>query len=144
MSAKRIKIRTKKERPLIVEQWIEVEVFGGKTKSTRYPNDDEVRKNIRKKEEEHGRPVDLVYRRFNFVHGIPPEYFWSTDNALLRQYGGHCIQRLRVSDWEELAAKEKGGHMRGCKYTMPRPDARGGCTCEACQAMARRIAECGR
>ncbi len=144
MSAKRIKIRTKKERPLIVEQWIEVEVFEGVTTSTRYPSDDEVKIMIDKKEADNGRPVDLVYRRFNFIHGIPPEYFWSTPEPLLRKYGGHCIQRLTVPDWRRLSDDENGGHMKGSAYTMPRPEARGGCRCKACQGMAQRIAKYGR
>jgi hypothetical protein len=99
---------------------------------------------IAQRTEQTGRDVELVYRRFNFVHGVPKEYRWATSDAQQIKYGGHAIQRLRQEDWRLLIAQEAGGHMLACEYLMPRPESSGGCECSACRAAARRIAEIGR
>jgi hypothetical protein len=127
-----------------VEQWVEVEVHDGVTITTRYPGDEEVLALIAKKTEQTGRAVDLVYRRLNFVHGVPPEYGWTTQDPLQRKYGGHCIQRLRLEDWKTQIKEECGGHISECATYMPRPESSGGCECAACQAAVERIALEGR
>ena len=142
MSAKRI--RVKKERTLVVGQWIEVEVVDGVTKTTRYPDDQAMKKIIADTTEKKGRAVELVYRRFNFVNGIPPEYYWSTDDPESIRYGIMAVQRLRVSDWLLQIDAEKGGHLQGCEFIMPRPESRGGCECDACRRAAERIRLHGR
>jgi hypothetical protein len=144
MSALRIKKRTKPVKPLIVDQWVEVEVKDGVTTTTRYPGDEEVLTCIAEKTKQTGREVDMVYRRLNFVHGVPPEYGWTTKDPMKIKYGGHSIQRLRVEDWKDLLPLEAGGHMMGCRYYMPRPEASGGCECSSCRAATARIAEKGR
>ncbi len=132
------------EKPSIVEQWVEVEVRNGATTTTRYPGDEEMLTMIAKKAEQTGRPVDLVYRRFNFVHGVPQDYGWTTTDPLKIKYGGHCIQRLRLEDWKWLIDAEGGGHMLGCSTYVPRPASSGGCECESCRRAERRIAVEGR
>jgi hypothetical protein len=144
MSARRIKIRKDKKKPLIVEQWVEVEFKSGVTTTTRYPSDEFMLEFIALRTEQTGRDVDLVYRRFNFVHGVPQEYLWASDDARQIKYGGHAIQRLRLRDWKSLIAQEAGGHMLACEYVMPRPETSGGCDCSTCRGAAKRIAERGR
>jgi len=144
MSAKRIKIRKDKKKPLIVEQWVEVEMKAGVTKTTRYPDEEFLFEFIALRTEQTRRAVDLVYRRFNFVHGVPKEYLWATYDCRQIKYGGHGIQRLRLEDWKRLVAMEAGGHMLACEYVMPRPESSGGCDCNTCRAAARRIAGIGR
>jgi hypothetical protein len=144
MSAKRIKLKKKKQdRTQVVGQWFEIEVVDGVTRTTAYPANEEVEKMIAKKEEETGRPVELVYRRLNFINGIPKEYSWTTSDPLQQKFGGLGIQRLRVEDWRRLILEEAGGHLIPSAFHMPRPDDRGGCDCKACRNMAERIQEKG-
>jgi hypothetical protein len=140
----RIKIRKDKKKPLIVEQWVEVEVKSGVTKTTRYPDDEFMLEFIALRTEQTGRDVDLVYRRFNFVHGVPKEYDWASRDPRQIKYGGHAIQRLRLQDWKDLLPLEAGGHMLRSNYIMPRPETSGGCDCSACRGATKRIAERGR
>jgi hypothetical protein len=139
MSAKRIKLKKKKDRTQVVGQWFEIEVIDGVTKTTAYPANEEVEKRIAKKEEETGRPVELVYRRLNFINGIPDEYAWTTSDPLQRKFGGLGIQRLRVADWRQHILAETHGHLRASDFHMPRPEDRGGCDCRACRAMTERL-----
>ena len=98
---------------------------------------------IAKKEEDTGRPVELVYRRLNFINGVPPEYDWTTSDPRKLQFGGMGVQRLRVADWRALIKLEDGGHLTPSDFAMPRPESRGSCDCEACRAMASRIQQHG-
>jgi hypothetical protein len=141
MSAKRIKLKKKKDRTQVVGQWFEIEVVDGVTKTTAYPNNEEVEKMIARKQEETGRPVELVYRRLNFINGIPEEYKWVTEDHQVRKFGGLGIQRLRVADWREHILDETSGHVTPSKFHMPRPEDRGGCDCPACRSMACRLAK---
>ncbi len=81
---------------------------------------------------------ELVYRRFNFVNGIPEEYYWTADDPQKRQYGGAGIQRMTVDKWLETIELEKNradGHLgptAGGVGNLPRPKERGGCDCEVC------------
>jgi hypothetical protein len=142
VSAKSIKI--KKQRTLVVGQWIEVEVVEGVTKTTRHPDDQAMFKVISDTEKRKGRPGELVYRRLNIVNGVPPEYVWTTHEANDLRYGGVCVQRLRVDDWFTQMMSEKGGHVRYCEFYMPRAESRGGCDCQACRRAAERIRLHGR
>ncbi len=142
MSAKRIKL--KKARTLVVGQWIEVEVVDGVTKTTRHPDDQAMKKIIADTEERKGRAVELVYRRLNFVNGVPSDYHWATSDENVRRHGGLGVQRLRVSDWLRQIHREQGGHLQPSDYNMPRPESRGGCDCKACRTAAERIRLNGR
>ena len=137
MSVRRIKV--KKDRTQVVGQWFEIEVVDGVTKTTAYPANEEVEKKIAKKEEATGRPVELVYRRLNFINGVPPEYDWTTDDPQRLKFGFLGVQRLRVADWRVLIEAEAGGHLKASNFHMPRPESRGGCDCDACRSMAARI-----
>jgi hypothetical protein len=121
-----------------------VEVKSAVTITTRHPSDEFMHEFIALRTEQTGRAVDLVYRRFNFVHGVPAEYRWATDDPRQIRYGGHAIQRLRLQDWKNLIALEAGGHMQKCDTYMPRPEYAGGCECDACRQAAARIARTGR
>jgi hypothetical protein len=139
MSAKRIKLKKKKDRTLVVGQWFEIEVVAGVTRTTAYPSNEEVEKLIAEKEEATGRPVELVYRRLNIINGIPDEYKWTTDDPLKHKFGGLSVQRLRVADWRKHIIEEAGGHLMPSHFHMPRPEDRGGCDCQACREMAKRL-----
>jgi hypothetical protein len=52
-------------------------------------------------------PPELVYRRLNFVHGVPPAYDWTGADPEVRVRGGCGIQRMDVNTW--LNVIERGG-----------------------------------
>ena len=69
-------------------------------------------------------PPEFVYRRFNFVDGVPEEYAWATDDETTRQLGGMGMQRMTVDTWLDLIEEEKElgtGHMLP-RLTLPRPE----------------------
>ncbi|MBV8865235.1 MAG: hypothetical protein JO210_07520 [Acidobacteriaceae bacterium] len=77
---------------------------------------------------------ELVYRRLNFVHGVPHEYAWATSDERIRAAGGMGIQRMAMDTWLELIEEEKElgtGHLLPCG-NLPRPKERGGCDCAVC------------
>jgi hypothetical protein len=96
-------------------------------------------------------PPELIYRRLNFPHGIPPEYRWAAASTPhLLETGGAGIQRMTFDTWRELIQREQSsgtGHIgptgvgnlpRG--WMTPRFSAggrrkesgRGGCGCPVC------------
>ena len=125
--------RSKKKRKKIVylDQWIEVEVSpSGKTVTTAYPSNEILIADGQKK----WPPPEFVYRRFNFVDGVPEEYAWATDDETTRQLGGMGMQRMTVDTWLDLIGEEKElgtGHMLPT-LTLPRPEEHGGCDCKVC------------
>jgi len=123
-----------KKQPKIetLEQWVEVRVRDGKTETTLYPSNEELLKRKAKMDP----PPDLVYRRLNFVNGVPEEYHWTTYDPRRRENGGHGIQRMTPERWLETIELEKRmgtGHLGPCGDPMPRPKERGGCECPACR-----------
>ena len=93
--------RSKKKRKKIVylDQWVEVEVSpSGKTVTTAYPSNEILIADGQKK----WPPPEFVYRRFNFVDGVPEEYAWATDDETTRQLGGMGMQRMTVDTWLDL------------------------------------------
>ena len=125
--------RSKKKRKKIVylDQWVEVEVSpAGKTITTAYPSNEILIAGGQKL----WPPPEFVYRRFNFVDGVPEEYAWATDDETTRQLGGMGIQRMTVDTWLDLIDEEKElgtGHMLSTG-TLPRPEEHGGCDCNVC------------
>jgi len=122
----------KQRKSTILEQWVEVEVDSGtgKTITTLYPSNEE----LIKKGQAMLPPPDYIYRRFCFPGGVPPEYFWTTNDPIQRQFGGAGIQRMSVDTWLELIEREKAagtGHLSPIG-NLPRPKDRGGCDCEVC------------
>ena len=138
--------RSKKKRKKIVylDQWVEVEVSpSGKTVTTAYPSNEILIADGQKK----WPPPEFVYRRFNFVDGVPEEYAWATDDETTRELGGMGMQRMTVDTWLDLIEEEKElgtGHMLPT-LTLPRPEevhinlrladkprAHIGCDCKVC------------
>ena len=125
--------RSKKKRKKIVylDQWVEVEVSpSGKTVTTAYPSNEILIADGQKK----WPPPEFVYRRFNFVDGVPEEYAWATDDETTRELGGMGMQRMTVDTWLDLIEEEKElgtGHMLPT-LTLPRPEEHGGCDCKVC------------
>jgi hypothetical protein len=121
----------KKKKIPILDQWIEIEIHDGKTVTTLYPSNDE----LIKQGQSMLPPPEMVYRRMYFVHGVPPEYYWTTDDPMTRERGGMGIQRMSVDTWLEVIEKESAGetgHVGPCGGNLPRPEERGGCDCEVC------------
>ena len=131
----------KKERTIVtLEQWVEVRIRDGKTETTLYPANEE----MLKRKEKMNPPPSIVYRRLNFVHGVPMEYYWTTPDSRRRRNGGHGIQRMSVEDWLATIAEEARngtGHVGPCKDPLPRPKERGGCECPSCVANQRKLDE---
>ena len=131
---KRIKLRKKKlERPVTADQWIEVTHENGVTTSTFYPPNDE----FEKYRLELDPPPSLIYRRINFVNGIPKEYDWTDPDEDVRLYGGHFLHRMLVEDWPEVMEQERRygtGHVIPSENPQPRPEAWGPCPCRRCTA----------
>jgi hypothetical protein len=80
-------------------------------------------------------PPELVYRRLNFVHGVPPAYDWTGADPEVRVRGGCGIQRMDVNTWLNVIEREQAsgtGHIGPCGGNLPRPKERGGCDCPVC------------
>ena len=126
------KAKKKVDRKIVtLEQWVEIAVRDVKTVTLLFPSNEKL---IKRAQEMDPQP-DMVYRRLNFVNGVPVEYYWATKDAKRRQYGGHCIQRMTVEMW--LAAMERerrlgDGHVGCVERCLPRPKSRGGCECPVC------------
>lgn len=88
-------------------QWITVEVRDGKTSTEIFPSNQEVLERI---ETEQPRPV-RVFRNFDFVYGVPPEYAWAARGAP----GGKPLrmQAMRLGEWKRALEREKtlDGHV---------------------------------
>jgi len=129
--------KKKTEKVVALEQWVEIKIRAGKTVTTLYPSNAELRKI--------GEAMDpqpqLVYRRLNFESCVPAEYSWTTNDFAQRRRGGSCIQRLSLETWLFAIAEEendKAGHLHAAEV-MPRPKSRGGCECPTCKAAERRL-----
>jgi hypothetical protein len=131
----------KKARTIVtLEQWVEVRIRDGKTETTLYPPNDELLERKAKMDP----PPNIVYRRLNFVDGVPAEYYWTTNDSRRRQCGGHGIQRMAVETWVATITEEERrgtGHVGPCSDPLPRPKERGGCECPACTFHQRRLEE---
>ena len=130
----------KKPRTIVtLEQWVEIRIRDGKTETTLYPSNEVLLERKKKMDP----PPNIVYRRMNFVDGVPPEYYWATDDPRRREFGGHGIQRMAVDTWLQTIAEEaqRGtGHVAPCSDLLPRPQERGGCNCPVCTFHQRRLA----
>jgi hypothetical protein len=118
-----------------LEQWVEISVEDGKTVTRLYPSNEQLIKDGQKM----WPPPDLIYRRLNFVNGIPEEYRWAVrpgDEARM-QRGGCGIQRMEVDTWLHVIEREKlreDGHIGPTGVgNLPRPMERGGCECPMCK-----------
>jgi hypothetical protein len=136
------RIKKQLPKPVIHEQWIEVLRKDGQTVTTFYPPNRE----LERLRLEMDPPPTLIYRRFNFVHGVPAEYMWSKPDEQTEINGGLFLQRIRVEDWPELMASERqqtGTHARGAPNHQPRPAAFGPCPCARCEAERSKALDAG-
>lgn len=136
--------KKQKKKIQVLDQWVEITIEDGKTNTKLVPTNDELIERGKRMYP----PPDLVYRRLNFVHGVPPEYYWTTDDPDIRRLGGHGIQRMTVDTWLKVIEDEKKnpeGHIGTTPDgNLPRPKERGGCDCPVCaknQAILDRRAE---
>lgn len=134
----------KRKKLYVLEQWVEVTIEDGKTVTTLHPSNQNV---IERGKKMWPRP-DLVYRRLNFPHGVPPQYDWVGLDAVQRQYGGCGIQRMTTETWLQVIEREAPEVLReGFRSSiapehigptgngnLPRPKERGGCECAVCVA----------
>jgi hypothetical protein len=131
----------KKARSIVtLEQWVQIRIRDGKTDTKLYPPNE----TLLERKEKMDPPPNIVYRRLNFVDGVPPEYYWATNDVRRREFGGHGIQRMSVETWLQTIAEEKRrgtGHLGPCSDPLPRPKERGGCDCPACTFHQRRLEE---
>jgi hypothetical protein len=119
--------------PLPLEQWVQVTVEDGKPVTKLYPPNDVLLKKVQKMDS----PPELVYRRLDFVNGIPPEYHWTAKSTPeLFETGGAGIQRMRYETWLDVIEREAAtgtGHIGPTGVgNLPRPEHRGGCECYVC------------
>ncbi len=113
-----------------LEQWAEIAVEDGKTVTRLFPSNEELIEDGKAMDP----PPDLIYRRLDFVNGVPPEYRWSTNDEEKWRFGGLGIQRMTVDTWLQAIEREKqdpGGHLTPVG-NLPRPQERGGCDCPVC------------
>lgn len=124
--------KKKQKRLQVLEQWVEVTVENGKTVTTLTPSNE----GLIKRGKEMYPPPELVYRRLNFLHGVPIEYDWAAPTDEIRKWGGGGIQRMTVDTWLEVTEREKeygDGHIGPTGVgNMPRPKEHGGCECPSC------------
>ncbi len=134
----------KKRRKIpLLEQWVEVTIQeNGETLTRLFPSN----KNLIERGKAMLPPPELVYRRLNFPHGVPPEYEWVNAKEEKRKLGGCGIQRMTTDTWLEVIAREAPEFERpGYKSSfapehigptgvgnLPRPKERGGCDCHVC------------
>ncbi len=125
-----MKKKSQTGRPIQLEQWIEVRVEDGKTVSTFYPPNEEIVQSLAKMNPK----PDLIYRRLNFVDGVPDEYRWAKTPATFQMYGGMFVQRILPEEWPRLRAEELvgKGHAKKALYPQPRPESWGPCPCPEC------------
>lgn len=132
---KKVQQKRKKHggKPVVIEQWVEVEVENGRAETKVYPSNEELKKKAETMD------ADLVYRRINFPQGVPPEYAWVAppDDVERRERGGMGVQRMTLDTWLQVIEREAArgtGHIGPTGVgNLPRPMERGGCDCRVCR-----------
>lgn len=125
--------RKKTTPPAPLEQWVQVSVPDGKPLTKLFPSNDQLLKEAQSMDQ----PPDLVYRRLDFVNGIPPEYHWTARSTPeLFESGGAGIQRMTFATWRDVIERESAsatGHIGPTGVgNLPRPAHRGECDCPVC------------
>jgi hypothetical protein len=120
----------------VLDQWAEItRDEQGNTITELIPSNEELIKEGQAMET----PPDLVYRRFHFVNGVPPEYYWTTSSSERRQSGGFATQRMAVETWLDTIEREKASgshHIGPCGKNLARPKERGECECPVCLSLS--------
>jgi hypothetical protein len=128
----KIKIRNKNRQRIIRhEQWIEIKRVDGKTVTVFYPPNDIFDRELKEMDPQ----PDILYRRFNFVHGVPQEYMWAKPPLQVQKYGGLFLHRFAVEDWPVVFNKERenaDGLATPSPRPLGRPEELGPCPCERC------------
>ncbi|MGC2660582.1 MAG: hypothetical protein WA324_21715 [Bryobacteraceae bacterium] len=93
----------KPEKPVIVEQWIEVRNVDNQMVVDFYPTNDELAVEIEQKKV---KPT-LLYRRLHFPNGVPAYYQWVRPRKGMATRGGMAMQRMTLETWEELREVER-------------------------------------
>jgi hypothetical protein len=122
--------KPKHEATVTLEQWVEVTVKNGVTKTACFPSTEELRKMGAKMDP----PYNIVYRRFHFVNCVPPEYYWITPREDRRRNGGAAIQRMTPETFDRISKEEAElgtGHLLATPF-LARPEDRGTCNCDVC------------
>lgn len=134
--------KPKKDTFDVAEQWIEVTITDGVTKTEYVPTNEQLLEELEKEQIE----PKMVYRRLNFPDGVPPEYAWTnlhdpktcetTRNGhwcplcSVQERGGHGIQRMTFDTWTQIIEKESETPGRHAGPTgvgnLPRPKERNG------------------
>ncbi|MGH9584760.1 MAG: hypothetical protein ACRD4O_17705, partial [Bryobacteraceae bacterium] len=126
----------KRQRKIqILDQWVEITIENGKTVTRLFPSNEELIEEGKAMDP----PPEMVYRRLNFVDGVPSEYHWATPSEERRGRGGMATQRMSVDTWLETIKREAAagtGHIGPCGKLLPRPKERGGCECVVCSRLA--------
>jgi hypothetical protein len=140
--------RGKNRKPVfrVLEQWLEVTVTDGVTRTEYVPSNDELIRENQAAVDKGDAVPRMVYRRMNFPDGVPAEYAWTNlhENETcelaqagewcalcqVRERGGHGIQRMTYETWLRVIEREKespGGHAGPTGVgNLPRPKERGG------------------
>jgi hypothetical protein len=122
----------KKKRIIQHDQWVEILRENGRTVTLFYPPNEEFER-LRLKMDP---PPALIYRRLNFVHGVPAEYMWTNPSPEAAQYGGMCLNRILPADWSVVLQAERApgwnGHVVPTPNPQPRPPEFGPCPCHRC------------
>lgn len=124
----------------ILDQWVEITIQDGATLTSLTPSNQK----LIEKGQTMDPPPELVYRRLNFLHGVPGEYDWTDPDPLLRKYGGFGTQRMSIDTWLDVIVAEKlrtDGHIGPCGSPLTRPKERGGCDCPHCTRIRERLEE---
>lgn len=126
------RIKKKKERPVTHDQWIEITRKNGEIITKCYPPNAE----FERLRQEMDPPPSLIYRRLNFVHGVPEEYSWCYPPIHMKQFGGHYLLRLTTEDWLDVMQRERrDGNQRVLpSKSQRRPAEFGPCPCDRCTA----------
>jgi hypothetical protein len=109
------RIKKKKDRPVTHDQWVEITRKDGKTITTFYPPNAE----FERRRLEMDPPPSLIYRRLNFVHGVPKEYNWTNPTPSIQIWGGCLLHRMKVG----LALRHAKGtrHRQRTRRSLPEP-----------------------
>lgn len=126
------KRKKQSEKPVLLDQWIEVRLVDDKFVSTFYPSNEELEKERLDMDPE----PTMVYRRLNFVDGVPPIYKWCLPSAETKVRGGFFIHRMGAEEWPKIMRRERElGNRFVVQADRPlgRPEAFGICPCEECR-----------
>jgi len=136
--------KPKKDTFDVAEQWVEVTITDGITRTDYVPTNEELLEELEKQQIE----PKMVYRRLNFPDGLPPEYAWTNRHdpktcetaknghwcplCSVHERGGAGIQRMTFDTWLQIIEQESqtpGQHAGPTGAgNLPRPKERQGDT----------------